>query len=103
MFVCRNGNGRVVRLGDGDEPADNLPILSCCGVQGDPLGPLGFALVLHSVIEKITHSFPLMHAFIKAINARHTDCQFFLLVLSPYMIWIAPTRARATGHAYAHA
>ena len=58
MFVCRHGNGRVVQLGDGDEPADNLPILCCCGVQGDPLGPLGFALVLHSVIEKIKESVP---------------------------------------------
>ena len=38
---------------------DNRPILSCCGVQqGDPLGPLGFALVLHSVIEKIKESVP---------------------------------------------
>ncbi|CAI8020295.1 hypothetical protein GBAR_LOCUS12142, partial [Geodia barretti] len=26
---------------------------SCCGVQqGDPLGPLAFALVLHPIIEK---------------------------------------------------
>ena len=58
MFICRHGNGRVVQLGDGDEPADNLPILSCCGAQGDPLGPLGFALVLHSVIEKIKESVP---------------------------------------------
>ena len=24
MFVCRHGNGRVVRLGDGDEPAIRL-------------------------------------------------------------------------------
>ena len=38
---------------------DNFSILSCCGVQqGDPLGPLGFALVLHPVIEKIKESVP---------------------------------------------
>ena len=46
----------------GSQPSlllDNLPILSCCGVQqGDPLGPLGFALVLHSVIENIKESVP---------------------------------------------
>ena len=46
----------------GSQPSlllDNRPILSCCGVQqGDPLGPLGFALVLHSVIEKIKESVP---------------------------------------------
>ena len=29
-------------------------ILSCCGVQqGDPLGPLGFALALHPIVERI--------------------------------------------------
>ena len=29
-------------------------ILSCCGVQyGDALGPLGFALALHPIVEKI--------------------------------------------------
>ena len=29
-------------------------ILSCCGVQqGDPLGLLGFALILHSIVERI--------------------------------------------------
>ena len=34
-------------------------ILSCCGVQqGDPLGPLGFALSLHPIIEKIKEESP---------------------------------------------
>ena len=29
-------------------------IVSCCGVQqGDPLGPLGFALTLHLIVECI--------------------------------------------------
>jgi hypothetical protein len=38
---------------------DNLSILSCCGVQqGGPLGPLGFTLVLHPVIENIKESVP---------------------------------------------
>ena len=38
---------------------DDQPILSCCGVQqGDPLGPLGFSLVLHSIIEKIKEAVP---------------------------------------------
>ena len=35
----------------------NLTILSCCGVQqGDPLGPLGFALALH--IENVNRTVP---------------------------------------------
>ena len=34
-------------------------IRSCCGVQqGDPLGPLGFALTLHPLIEKIKAEVP---------------------------------------------
>ena len=34
-------------------------IRSCCGVQqGDPLGPLGFALTFHSLIEKIKDELP---------------------------------------------
>ena len=37
----------------------NQTIPSCGGVQqGDPLGPLGFALVLHPIIEKIRESVP---------------------------------------------
>ena len=28
-------------------------ILSCCGVQGDPLAPLGFTLTLQPIVEKI--------------------------------------------------
>ena len=34
-------------------------ILSCCGVQqGDPLGPLGFALTLHPIVERIKREVP---------------------------------------------
>ena len=34
-------------------------ILSCCGVQqGDPLGPLGFSLALHPLVEKIRTQVP---------------------------------------------
>ena len=34
-------------------------ILCCCGVQqGDPLGPLGFALALQPIIEKIKREVP---------------------------------------------
>ena len=34
-------------------------ILSCCGVQqGDPLGPLGFALTLHPIVERIRAAVP---------------------------------------------
>ena len=34
-------------------------ISSCCGVQqGDPLGPLGFALTLHPILEKINAEVP---------------------------------------------
>jgi len=41
-------------------------ILSCCGVQqGDPLGPMAFALALHPLIEKIRAEVPglLMNAW----------------------------------------
>ena len=34
-------------------------IRSCCGVQqGDPLGPLGFSLVLHPMVQKIKEQVP---------------------------------------------
>ena len=34
-------------------------ISSCCGVhQGDPLGPLGFALTLHPIVERIKAGVP---------------------------------------------
>ena len=37
----------------------NFTILSCSGVQqGDPLGPLGFVLTLHSLVEKINEQVP---------------------------------------------
>ena len=36
-------------------------ILSCCGVQqGDPLGPLGFALALHPIVERIKRELPTL-------------------------------------------
>ncbi len=40
---------------------DEYSIRSCCGVQqGDPLGPLGFALTLHSLIEKLHSEVPTL-------------------------------------------
>ena len=37
-------------------------IFSCCGVQqGDPLGPLGFALTLQSIVERIKREVPSLH------------------------------------------
>ena len=37
----------------------NEVIHSCCGVQqGDPLGPLGFSLTLHPIIERIKAEVP---------------------------------------------
>ena len=40
-------------------PGKLYTMLSCCGVQqGDPLGPLGFALALHPIIEKVIRSVP---------------------------------------------
>ena len=34
-------------------------LYSCCGVQqGDPLGPLGFALALHPIVRRIQHQVP---------------------------------------------
>ena len=44
-------------------------ICSCCGVQqGDPLGPLGFALMLHPVVERIKAEVPG-----RALNAWYLD------------------------------
>ena len=49
---CSYGSQPILLLND-------CPIYSCCGVQqGDPLGPLGFALVLQPVIEKIKEEVP---------------------------------------------
>ena len=49
---CSYGSQPILLLND-------RPIYSCCGVQqGDPLGPLGFALVLQPVIEKIKEEVP---------------------------------------------
>ena len=44
-------------------------IHSCCGVQqGDPLGPLGFALTLHPIIKRIRAEVPFL-----ALNAWYID------------------------------
>ena len=44
-------------------------ILSCCGVQqGDPLGPLGFALTLQPIVQKIKAAVPRLK-----INAWYLD------------------------------
>ena len=44
-------------------------ILSCCGVQqGDPLGPLGFALTLHPIVERIRAAVPNL-----TLNAWYLD------------------------------
>ncbi len=44
-------------------------ILSCCGVQqGDPLGPLGFALTLQPIVERIKTEVPDLR-----INAWYLD------------------------------
>ena len=44
-------------------------VLSCCGVQqGDPLGPLGFALSLHPIVEHIRSEVPDL-----ALNAWYLD------------------------------
>ena len=49
---CCYGARPILRLGD-------HTILSSSGVQqGDPLGPLGFALVLHPIIERIKREVP---------------------------------------------
>ena len=47
----------------------NHTIHSCCGVQqGDPLGPLGFALALHPILEKIQADVPGLR-----VNAWYLD------------------------------
>ena len=44
-------------------------IHSCCGTQqGDPLGPLGFALTLHPIIKRIRAEVPSL-----ALNAWYLD------------------------------
>ena len=44
-------------------------IRSCCGVQqGDPLGPLGFGLTLHPIVERIKAEVPTL-----ALNAWYLD------------------------------
>ena len=44
-------------------------IHSCCGVQqGDPLGPLGFSLTLHPIVERIKAEVPSL-----ALNAWYLD------------------------------
>ena len=48
---------------------DDQSILTCHSVQqGDPLGPLGFAQVLHPIIKKIKESVPSL-----LINAWYLD------------------------------
>ena len=59
---CCCGSQPLLHLGE-------HTILSCCGVQqGDPLGPLGFALALHPIIEKIKEEVPSL-----LINAWYLD------------------------------
>ena len=59
---CCYGAQSPLHLGD-------HTLLSCCGVQqGDPLGPLGFALALHHIVEKIKLEVPNM-----LINAWYLD------------------------------
>ena len=49
---CCYGSQPVLFLGE-------HTILSCCGVQqGDPLGPLGFAVALHPIVERINREVP---------------------------------------------
>ena len=49
---CCYGSQPVLFLGE-------HTILSCCGVQqGDPLGPLGFAVALHPIVERIKREVP---------------------------------------------
>ena len=43
-------------------------ILSCCGVQDDPLGPLGFSLTLHPVVKHIRAVVPNL-----TLNAWYLD------------------------------
>ena len=48
---------------------EDRTILSCCGVQqGDPLGPLAFALALHPIVERIKCVVPGLQ-----INAWYLD------------------------------
>ena len=61
-FECCYGIQPILHLGD-------EVIRSCSGVQqGDPLGPLGFALTLHPVVERIKSDVPNLR-----INAWYLD------------------------------
>ena len=61
-FKCCYGIQPILHLGD-------EVIRSCSGVQqGDPLGPLGFALTLHPVVERIKSEIPNLQ-----INAWYLD------------------------------
>ena len=52
---CCYGGHPLLHLGD-------YKIPSCSGVQqGDPLGPLGFALALHPIIEEINNKVPTLN------------------------------------------
>ena len=59
---CCYGNHSLLHLQD-------VSIHSCCGVQqGDPLGPLGFALALQPIIEQISSRVPNLK-----VNAWYLD------------------------------
>ena len=59
---CCYGNHSLLHLQD-------VSICSCCGVQqGDPLGPLGFALALQPIIEQISSRVPNLK-----VNTWHLD------------------------------
>ena len=59
---CCYGSQLILRFGENS-------ILSQSGVQqGDPLGPLGFALALHPIVERIQEGAPSLN-----VNALYLD------------------------------
>ena len=64
-------------------------ILSCCGVQqGDPLGPLGFVLALHPIVERIKREVPGL-----LLNSWYLDDGTFAVQLATSaLLWTSSRR-----------
>ena len=75
---CCYGTQLILHFGD-------YTILSQCGVQqGDPLGPLAFALAFHPIVEKIQSEVTTLN-----INAWYLDdgTLCLLTLLEPSILW----------------
>ena len=63
-------------------------ILSCCGVQqGDLLGPLGFALALHPIVERIKREVPGL-----LLNSWYLDDGILCGSITSALLWTSSRR-----------